>query len=177
MTTRFRSISSLWLAALVAVAGCEFKRSSLTAPTSSVPSSNASALVGVWTSDSGDGTSASPNAVDIRPNAVPALSGCGEMRWEATTQNGNTTTGRFNVTCSGPIALTGTATGVMLSATTVQMSVFGAGTIPNFGACAFNMSGTGTLSGEFMQIPYTGSTCLGPVSGNERLRRTQVIPQ
>lgn len=176
MTTRIHSISSLWLVALVAMGGCEFKRnSSLTAPT--VPSANSNALAGVWVSDDGGGTHASPNAVDARPTAVPPLNGCGEMRWEATTHTGNTSTGRFNVTCSGPIALTGTATGVMLSATTVQMNVVGAGTIPNFGACAFSMSGTGTLSGDFMQIPYTGTTCLGPVSGNERLRRTQVIPQ
>ncbi|MGC4085196.1 MAG: hypothetical protein QM736_24525 [Vicinamibacterales bacterium] len=48
----------------------------------------------------------------------------------------------------------------------------GTGTIPGFPSCAFSLSGTAHIvDSDTLQIPYSGTTCLGPVSGSETLRR------
>jgi hypothetical protein len=39
--------------------------------------------------------------------------------------------------------------------------------------CAFSLSGTGYIEGDgdAIRIPYSGQTCLGPLQGEETLRR------
>jgi hypothetical protein len=172
MAIRLRFAPVLCLIALVAAAGCEFKRgSNFTAPS---PTEHTSAsLVGVWTSLI-DGPGAS--AFSGTSATVPELRGCIDVRWEVPSQVGAVAQGPFKVVCEGPIVLTGTARGELTSATTVLVSVTGSATVPNLGECAFSLGGTGTLDGDTLRIPYTGTTCVGPVSGDEILRRNQQEP-
>jgi hypothetical protein len=37
--------------------------------------------------------------------------------------------------------------------------------------CAISLSGTATLQTDQIVIPWTGSTCLGPVGGTETVKR------
>jgi len=48
--------------------------------------------------------------------------------------------------------------------------------MPGLASCPFSLSGTGTIDGDVIRVPYTGSTCLGPVSGTQVLQRGLVQP-
>ena len=53
------------------------------------------------------------------------------------------------------------------------MTVTGTAIIAGIPACAFSLNGTGSIedNGNTLRLPYSGTTCLGPVSGSEVLRR------
>src|SRR5262249_24940815 len=54
----------------------------------------------------------------------------------------------------------------------VGLTVSGTATIAGLLPCPFSLSGTGTLVDKTtLTIPYSGTTCLGPVSGTETLRK------
>ena len=57
------------------------------------------------------------------------------------------------------------------NATSISVIVTGVGTIAGFPACTFSLSGNGTIENDALTIPYTGTTCVGPVHGTETLRR------
>jgi hypothetical protein len=55
------------------------------------------------------------------------------------------------------------------------MTATGTANIPGVPGCAFSLSGTGTIvDNREITIPYSGTTCLGPVSGTETLRKRTV---
>ncbi|MEZ5316892.1 MAG: hypothetical protein R2752_05775 [Vicinamibacterales bacterium] len=180
MSIRHRVIPVVSAAALVAVAGCEFKRTSNSLSPSATPAASAStapSLRGVWLSlDSGDG--GAYGTASVRPQAVslPSLAGCADFRWDVQSQTDTFATGPFAVTCAGPMNLTGTGTGEVLSPTSVKLSVTGSADVPGLGACSFALNGTAELVDDTLRIPFSGQTCLGPVSGSTRLHREDVLP-
>jgi hypothetical protein len=128
----------------------------------------------VWTSLIDGGGS---NAVAVTAAATaPELRGCIDVRWEVPSQTGVTASGPFKVVCTGPIVLTGMAEGELLTPSTVRVGVTGTATVPGLGECGFSLSVTGTLDGDSLLIQYSGTTCVGPVSGDETLRRNQREP-
>lgn len=141
-------------AAAAVTSGClDFTHtSSLTEPTSTT--SGANALLGVWTSAS----------------VVPSPSSCTNFQWHATDQTSNSVKGTFSATCAGGLNVSGMAQGT-LSGTTVNWSGTGTATAADLPSCPVSLSGTAELGADSIRIPYTGTTCLGPVSGVEILKK------
>jgi hypothetical protein len=79
--------------------------------------------------------------------------------------------GNFSATCAGNIAVKGTANG-MLVGTTVPLTITGTATYAGAISCDFSLSGTGVIeNNDTLTIPYSGTTCFGPVSGTQRLHK------
>ena len=170
MLNRLRSIGLVGLLAIAASMGCEFTRGSNALSPSNTPSGTANngsntAFVGTWTSE----VTSNVNA------ALPDPKSCSNFIWNVATQTATSASGTFSLTCLGSITVNGTASG-NISGNNVTINVAGTGNLPAVGACAFSLTGNGVLEGEVLRIPYTGTTCLGPVSGTETLRKNQVLP-
>lgn len=132
-------------------AGClDFERKSSLAPSST----GASALVGNWTSS----------------NIIPSPTTCTDFKWDVTEQTGVSASGNFSATCAGSLKLTGSARGT-LAGSTVSWSANGTAQAADLPSCAITLTGTAELTTDSIRVPYTGQTCLGPVSGVENLKR------
>src|SRR6185295_12294302 len=145
----------IWLAGVAAVAlvvaGC-----GSSSPTS--PGFSVQTLQGAWTSSS---TSNAPNA-------------CTNFNWTAVNISGNSASGTFSAVCLGTLNVNGSATAALASPTSIVWAANGTATPPPNGlpGCAFSLGGTVTLENNNSQlrIPYSGTTCLGSVSGVEVLK-------
>ena len=154
-------------AAAILSSACGFQHQSSTAPTAAAPdaggaggaSGPTSGLLGTWASQS---------------LTVPSASSCGNFQWVVTSQTATEMAGNFSVECAGNITITGSAHGE-IHGTSVPMTATGIANIPGIPGCAFSLSGTGTIvDNREITIPYSGTTCLGPVSGTETLRKRTV---
>lgn len=124
-------------------------------PTPASPSSSPS-MLGTWSSN---------------PLANLSASSCTGFSWQVTSQTSNSIAGTFSATCANGISANGTASG-QINGSDVPYTVSGTGTVPGFPSCAFSISGTAHIvDNNTLEIPYSGTTCLGPVSGQETLRR------
>ena len=95
---------------------------------------------------------------------------CGNMEWKVTSQNGTQISGEFHGSCANDITLSGTLAATH-GETTIPWAATGVATQGSM-TCAFNLTGTGTFQGTSnIQVNYAGTTCLGPVSGSETLKR------
>ncbi len=101
---------------------------------------------------------------------VPSPSACADFKWNVTEQTGTTVKGAFSATCAGDLQLSGTAQGT-LSGSTISWSAEGTGSAPILPSCAISLSGTAEIGVDSVRVPYSGTTCLGQVSGVEILRR------
>jgi hypothetical protein len=144
------------LALAAGSAGCtSFEHTnSVTGPTTG--SNTIGALAGTWTSAS--------------TSIVPAPSSCTNFKWNATTLTSTSASGSFSATCAGDLNVSGTAQGTM-SGTTVNWSADAIATTPSIPSCAVHLSGTADIGVDSIRVPYSGTTCLGPVSGVEVLAR------
>jgi hypothetical protein len=132
-------------------AGCfEFERKSTLGPTAD----GAAALLGSWTSGS----------------IIPAPGQCTDFKWNVTEQTGNSAAGSFSAKCAGDLQISGTAQGT-LSGSTVNWSANATASVPGLASCPIALTGTAELLVDSIRVPYSGTTCLGPVSGVETLRK------
>lgn len=160
-----KSFVSIVIAAAGAASACTGFQSgkttgSTTAPTVSIPGGQASgSLVGSW---------GEPAAF-----TVPSASSCSGFQWEITSQSDTAVAGTIAATCDGGIGISAAASGVLQSASTVGISISGTATVSGAQVCNFTLNGVGTLSdnNNTLTVPYTGTTCVGPVHGTETLRR------
>ncbi len=164
---QFIALGFLLTAALTgACAGFERESSNVLAPSpgpttqTTAPAAPAApstpSLIGTWSSNPLSGISASS---------------CTGFSWQVTSQTSTSIAGTFSATCANGISATGTASGT-ISGTNVPYTVTGNGTVPGFPSCPFSLSGTAVIvDSDTLRIPYSGTTCLGPVSGEETLRR------
>jgi hypothetical protein len=145
---------SITLAALLG-AGCSNLLSwkSKTTPTETDPTKLAA---GQWSS-----VSSTTSLVDT----------CTNFDWTIVEVTGTSGSGTFTATCMTNMQIAGTARGT-LTGTEVTWTAEATGTAPGGVACPIALSGTATYDGTQFRIPYTGTTCLGPVSGTEILRKT-----
>jgi len=145
-----------YLSAMVialAAAGCSYEsKTTLTDPSSNPVAS----LIGSWTSASA--------------SLVPAAATCTDFKWNPTEQTGTSAKGSFSARCAGDLQLEGTAAGT-LNGTTIAWSANGAAKSPVIPTCAVSLAGTAELGLNSIRVPYSGTTCLGPVSGVEVLNR------
>jgi hypothetical protein len=136
-----------------AVSGClgfEHK-SSVTGPSAS----GTNAFMGSWSS----------------ANIIPSPSACTDFVWNVQEQTATSAKGSFSATCAGDLKLTGTAQGNLTSGTTLSWSASGNATAPGLTSCAISLTGTAELLLDTIKVPYSGTTCLGNVSGVESLKR------
>ena len=95
---------------------------------------------------------------------------CTNFVWAVTEYTGSTAKGTFSARCFGNVDIAGSAQGT-LSGINVTWSATATATIAGLPSCAISLSGVATLESDRIRIPYTGTTCLGPVSGTEIVRR------
>ncbi|HEX2443521.1 MAG TPA: hypothetical protein VHJ77_06210 [Vicinamibacterales bacterium] len=137
------------LAASVA-AGCSYERESTTGP----GSTGVEALMGTWGS-----------------NAVPSRDSCGNFSWNVTERTATSASGTFSATCANDLRIEGAARAT-LSGEVISWSADARATsVPIIGTCNIALTGTAELGVDSIRIPYSGTTCLGPVSGVETLHR------
>ena len=157
-------MKNLVLAALLsvsafAVTGCiGFERkSSITGPSAS----GVSAFMGNWSSG----------------NLIPSPGACSDFKWDVTEQTQVSAKGNFSATCAGELKLTGTAQGQLTSgsslttASSLTWSATGNATAPGLPSCAISLTGSAELLIDTIRVPYSGTTCLGAVSGVESLKK------
>jgi hypothetical protein len=126
------------------------RKSSVTGPSAS----GISTLMGSWSST----------------NIIPTPSSCTDFQWNVSEQTGTSARGSFTATCAGDLRLSGTAQGT-LSGSTVNWSAQGTATAPGLSSCNISLTGTAEITVDAVRVPYSGTTCLGNVSGTEILRR------
>ena len=164
-------------ASMLMAAGCEFVRKSEPAyiEPSNVPNapSGPSGPSGPGGGGGGGGTSMVGTWASA-PVTITDSSTCTGFQWAIASQTSSSIAGTFSAICLGNVTVTGNASGSLLNSTQIQISIAGAANIQGV-PCSFNVSGTGTLedNNNALRIPYSGTTCLGPVSGTETLRRPQ----
>lgn len=110
------------------------------------------------------------NWVSNGASVIPAASTCTDFKWNPTEQTPNSAKGSFSASCAGDLKVTGTATGT-LGASVITWAANANAATPAMPTCAVLLSGTAELGVDSIRIPYSGTTCLGPVSGVEILNK------
>src|SRR5262245_6102899 len=161
------------LAALASACGFEHSRNVLvptdvsnsTATTSSSAPQGApvASLMGTWSEPSRIGA--------LAITALPTPNSCSAFQFTMTSQSATAASGSFTAQCPGNLTLAGTISG-QLGGPTIPMIITGVATEPGGSGCPFTLNGTGIpQSANELRIDYTGTTCLGPVSGSATLRQ------
>ena len=94
---------------------------------------------------------------------------CTNFQWAVTDISASGVSGTFSAVCYGTVQVSGTAAGA-LDGTRLNWTATGTG-IANGSSCPVALAGAATLEGTQVRVTYTGTTCLGPVSGTELLRK------
>ena len=141
-------------------AGCfEFTRKSTLVPLS--PSAAATGLVGggQW------------GSVQSFPGTGSLQESCTGFKWTVWESSATAASGSFTATCWGNMAVAGSANAA-LSGSNVTWTATASASAPGGGPCTINLSGTAVLAPGQIELNYTGTTCLGSVSGKEILKKT-----
>lgn len=169
MRDRFQILVSLATAALAAGA-CGFQHStSVTGPTPTTSNSSATPAPGA------SGGSSSPSLIGTwSSNSTPTLpspNSCGDFSYQIASQTGSSIAGTFTALCGNGVTISGNASG-QVNGNAVQLTATGTATLSGV-PCAFTLNGNGTIedNGYTLVVPFTGTTCFGPVSGTEVLRK------
>lgn len=174
---------------LVATVGCEASRRSgpaaptpteVPAATSASPAPSIESFLGSWRSEPSaqPARAAAASGALAAPSAVPELRGCRNFQWDVNSQSRTAISGAMSVECADGITLSANAIGELTSASSLALTVAGTANLPGVGACAFTLTGPGTLlDADTLQIDYTGTTCLGPVAGTATLFRNRLFPE
>ena len=106
-------------------------------------------------------------------NANALLSGCTNFQWIATESASGSLVGAgaFSATCFGNLQVLGSARATQ-SGSTVNWTAEGVANGGSLTNCVITLSGTAAQNGDELAITYSGTTCLGPVSGSETLQRS-----
>ena len=163
------------LAALFAT-GCAFENSAKlltpTGPTNVGGSAGSTSSAG---GSSTAGTSATASAFSgawgSSTIAGLPLGTCSDVKWLITAQTDTTVTGNVTANCASGVAVAANLTGTIAGAD--HINLVANGTLTAMGLpCQFNLNGTGVrTTTDTMKVDYTGSYCLGSVSGSENLRK------
>jgi hypothetical protein len=101
---------------------------------------------------------------------TPVAQSCGGMQWKITSQTGGQASGAFSATCADGVNLEGTMTATH-GETSIPWAATGTAT-KGTTTCPFSMTGTGTFQGTSnIVVNYAGTSCNGPVSGSETIKR------
>lgn len=148
-------------AAVSACAGFEHNETLVSPSAPSLPSlpTGPGTLTGTWLS--------------AAPISVPSSWSCGEFQWSIGNQTPTSLGGQFYAICAGIVLVQGQANGQLNGAgTEVALHLTGSATVQSVISCPFDLNGTGFIEGNSaMRIHYEGTTCFGPLHGDETLRR------
>jgi hypothetical protein len=105
--------------------------------------------------------------------AIPNSWSCGSFQWSVSNQTASSLAGEFYAVCAGVVLVHGNASGQLNGpGTEVALRLSGTATVQSVISCPFDLSGTGFIQGrEAIRIAYSGTTCLGPLQGEETLHR------
>jgi len=104
------------------------------------------------------------------PAITPVAQSCGGIQWKVTSQTGGQASGEFSATCADDVKLAGTMTATH-GETSIPWAATGTAT-KGTATCSFSMTGTGTFQGTSnILVNYAGTSCNGPVSGSETIKR------
>ena len=109
----------------------------------------------------------------VTVESIPGASlndSCTNFTWAVSEYTGQTAKGTFSARCFGNVDIAGSAQGT-LNGINVNWSAAATATMQGLPACAIELSGIATLETDRIRIPYSGTTCLGPVSGTEIVKR------
>src|SRR6266540_1846149 len=180
MQRPFALLTSLAVAVLVTTA-CGFDHStSVLVPTSTSTSTpGAAPSAGSGGGNAPGSTTSTPSLIGTwaSSNTTPTLpdpNTCGNFQYQIASQTSSSISGSFTAVCGGGLAISGNLTG-QLNGTAVSITVTGTASMPGIPSCPFTLSGNGSIedNGNTLRVPFTGQTCLGPVSGTEVLRKPQ----
>jgi hypothetical protein len=146
---------ALILSLAVSSTACgQILKSILNSPTEPSNSGDIRSYLGTWTGST----------------VAPVAQSCGSLLWKITSQTGGQASGDFSATCAGGVALTGTMTATH-GETSIPWAATGTAT-KDAVTCPFSMTGTGTFQGTSnIVLNYAGTSCNGPVSGSETIKR------
>jgi hypothetical protein len=156
------------LAAVLAAGACGLEhKSNVLAPTdtnaagSGATQTVTASMVGTWSSQ----TTLVPTAPDPKS--------CGNFQWTVTGQTSTSISGTFSLACGDGVIVSGNGSGTVVNTATVNLTATGTGSMPGIPSCAFALTSVATISdnNNALTVPYTGTTCLGPVHGTETLRK------
>ena len=109
----------------------------------------------------------------VTVDSIPGASlneSCTNFTWAVSEYTGTTAKGSFSARCFGNVDIVGTAQGT-LNGINVNWSASATATMAGLPPCAINLSGVATLQTDKIIVPYSGTTCVGPVSGTETIKR------
>jgi len=151
--TRALSLFAGIAAASILAVGCVQHSNTVDMPTSPSGTSTGS-MIGLWTTAT-----------------QSAGSTCQNFQFQITSQSANAIAGTFAATCAG-YPITGSANGTM-NGNNVTMNVSGAGAVSGVAVCPFQLTSNATIqdNGNTIVLPYSGTTCLGPISGSQTLHK------
>ena len=95
---------------------------------------------------------------------------CTNFTWAVSEYTGQTAKGTFSAKCYGNVDIAGSAQGT-LNGVNVNWSAQATATMAGMPPCPISLSGVATLEIDKIRIPYSGTTCLGSVSGTEIVKR------
>ncbi len=95
---------------------------------------------------------------------------CTNFQWTMTDSSATEATGTFTATCFENMQVSGTIHAQLVDST-INWTATAVGVSPEFPSCPISLSGTAQFEGEYIRITYTGTTCMGTLSGSELLRR------
>ena len=159
-----RLITSLIGVLTILVAGCDLQSSGSLNPNAASAIDITPVLLGTWTASSPQTATAAGGST------LPDPSLCHELAFTISEQSGVNYAGSFKAKCAGGVELTGVASGTYIDNV---MNITASGTLAVGGVaqCSFELSGTATVTSDAIAIDYSGTTCLGPVSGSKTLQR------
>ena len=99
---------------------------------------------------------------------LPTTEACSDFSWTPSETVAGTYSGDFSATCADDVQLDGTASGTLVG-DVLNFTATGTATPKDLPPCPFTLNGTGRLVNETIELEYTGTTCLGPISGTEIL--------
>jgi hypothetical protein len=141
--------------ALSSTACADIFKNIFNSPTEPTKSGDVRSYLGTW---SGPAT------------AAPVGQTCAGLLWKITAQTGGQASGEFSATCADDVQLTGTMTATH-GETSIPWAATGTAT-KGTTTCPFSMTGTGTFQGTSnILVSYAGTSCNGPVSGSETIKR------
>jgi len=109
----------------------------------------------------------------VTVESIPGASinaSCTNFVWAVTEYDGQSASGTFSARCFTNVDIVGSAKGT-LSGINVNWSATATATMAGLPPCAIALSGVATLETDKIRIPYSGTTCVGPVSGTEIVKR------
>ncbi len=174
MNNTFIAIVALVLGSTLTT-GCSFENATKLGPsgvgTNTGSPSSTGTTGGSNTGSSSSAISAFAGAWGSSTIAGLPLGNCSDVKWMITTQTDTSVSGNVTASCASGVAVSANLTGTLASAD--KINLIANGTLTAMGVpCPFTLNGTGTrAASDTMQVDYTGTYCLGTVSGSEQLRK------